>query len=215
MKLLHGIYGAGGCGRGIMPLLVEQAAENAELVFIDDSCPAEDVNGHPVLTWNAFVSKTGYEKSIAIAIANSAIREEIDRKRQAENIDLIDIISRNSVMMDDVDMGAGCLISPFVTITSNIRIGIQFHCNIGSYVEHDCRIGDYVTFAPGVKCNGNVHIDDHAYIGSGAVIKQGVHGKPLRIGRGAVVGMGAVVTRDVAPGSTVIGNPARDMSPNG
>ena len=196
-----------------MPLLVEQAAQDDELVFIDDGCPTEYVNGHPVLSWDAFVSKTGYEKSIAIAIASSTIRETIDRKRQAAGVGLVDVISRNSIMMDDVEIGSGCLISPFVTITSNIRIGMQFHCNIGSYVEHDCRIGDYVTFAPGVKCNGNVHIDDHAYIGSGAVIKQGAQGKPLRIGRGATVGMGAVVTRDVAPGTTVIGNPARVMAP--
>ncbi len=72
-----------------------------------------------------------------------------------------------------------------------------------------CVIGDYVTFAPGVMCNGNVHVQDHAYIGTGAVIKQGLPGAPLVIGRGAVVGMGAVVTKSVPPGVTVVGNPAR------
>lgn len=198
-----------------MPLLVEQAGEGDELVFIDDAAAVRQVNGRAVWTWQDFLSKVGYEKSIAIAIADSEIREAIDRKRQAAAIALIDIVSRNSVVMDDVEIGEGCLISPFVTITSNIRIGTQFHCNIGAYVEHDCRIGDYVTFAPGVKCNGNVHIGDHAYIGSGAVIKQGTLDRPLRIGRGAVVGMGAIITRDVAPGATVVGNPAREMKPKG
>ena len=119
----------------------------------------------------------------------------------------------NAIEMDDVRIGEGALISPFVTLTSNIRIGDHFHANLYSYVEHDCVIGDYVTFAPGVRCNGNVQIDDHAYIGAGAVIRQGKPGAPLRIGAGAVVGMGAVVTRDVAPGQTVIGNPARPMQP--
>ena len=37
--------------------------------------------------------------------------------------------------------------------------------------------------------------------------------KPLVIGAGALVGMGAVVTRDVAPGAVVVGNPARVMAP--
>jgi acetyltransferase-like isoleucine patch superfamily enzyme len=115
------------------------------------------------------------------------------------------------VQLDDVRMGEGAILCPFVTLTSNIRIGKHFHANIYSYVEHDSIIGDYVTFAPGAKCNGNIRIEDHAYIGSGAVIKQGNPGNPLVIGRGAVVGMGAVVTKSVPPYTTVIGNPARPM----
>jgi serine acetyltransferase len=43
-------------------------------------------------------------------------------------------------------------------------------------------------------------------IGSGATILGGVH-----IGAGALVGAGAVVTKDVAPGATVVGNPAREL----
>ena len=56
-----------------------------------------------------------------------------------------------------------------------------------------------------------MHIHDHAYIGTGAIIKQGTPDKPVVIGAGAIVGMGAVVTRDGAPHTTVIGNPAKAM----
>ncbi|EAZ5844363.1 acetyltransferase, partial [Salmonella enterica] len=101
------------------------------------------------------------------------------------------------------------ILSPFVTISVNTTIGRFFHANLYSYVAHDCQIGDYVTFAPGAKCNGYVVIEDNAYIGSGAIIKQGVPGKPLIIGAGAIIGMGAVVTKSVAPGITVCGNPAK------
>lgn len=106
---------------------------------------------------------------------------------------------------------SGAILAPFVTITSNVRIGKNFHANIYCYVAHDCVIGDFVTFAPAVRCNGNVVIEDHAYIGTGAILKQGRPDKPLVIGRGAVVGMGAVVTKDVPPGVTVVGNPARPL----
>lgn len=41
------------------------------------------------------------------------------------------------------------------------------------------------------------------------MIKQGTPEKPLVIGKGAIVGMGAVVTKSVAAGTTVVGNPAR------
>ena len=101
------------------------------------------------------------------------------------------------------------ILCPFTTITSNTKIGKGFHANIYSYVAHDCIIGDYVTFAPSVKCNGNVHIEEHAYIGTGAIIKQGTPEKPIVIGKGAVVGMGAVVTKSVKPGDVVFGVQSR------
>jgi acetyltransferase-like isoleucine patch superfamily enzyme len=61
-----------------------------------------------------------------------------------------------------------------------------------------------VTFAPKICCNGNVTIGDGAYVGTCAMLKQGV-----TIGRGATIGMGAVVLDDVPDGATMVGNPAR------
>jgi acetyltransferase-like isoleucine patch superfamily enzyme len=49
-----------------------------------------------------------------------------------------------------------------------------------------------------------IHIEDDVWIGIGAIVLKGV-----RIGRGARVEAGAVVTRDVAVGATIAGNPAR------
>ena len=63
-----------------------------------------------------------------------------------------------------------------------------------------------MTIAPGAMINGNVFIDDLAYIGSGATIKQGIS-----IGKGSVIGMGSVVVKDVEPGSTVVGNPGKTI----
>jgi acetyltransferase-like isoleucine patch superfamily enzyme len=76
-------------------------------------------------------------------------------------------------------------------------------------VEHDCVIGNFVTFAPGVKCNGNVIIEDQVYVGSGAVILNGTPKKPLIVGKGSIIGAGAIVTKSVAPYSVMIGNPAK------
>ena len=132
----------------------------------------------------------------------------------ADGVYFFEARATNVVQLDDVQLGEGAVLCPFVTLTSNIRIGQHFHANIYSYVAHDCVVGDFVTFAPGVMCNGNVHVEDHAYIGTGAVIKQGLPGAPLVIGRGAVVGMGAVVTKSVPPGVTVVGNPARPLIKN-
>lgn len=202
---LVGVYGASGCGRGIMPLIREQHP-HAELVFIDDALSPGFINGHKIVDWVNFLDRAGNSKAVCIAIAASETRKKLyDRCAQAR-IPLVSARATTVIQMDDVVIGSGACLSPFVTLTSNIRIGHCFHANINSYVEHDCVIGDFVTLAPGAKVNGNVKIGDHAYVGAGAVIRQGVE-----IGAGAVIGMGAIVTRDVPPGLTVVGNPARPL----
>jgi sugar O-acyltransferase (sialic acid O-acetyltransferase NeuD family) len=213
------IFGASGYGREVLPLLREQLqgdfnAGRADLVFVDDEPPALVINSQRVLTYSEWLAEPAGSRHVNIAIANSQVRQRLVQRCAADGVQFVEVRAANVLQMDDVQLGEGALLSPFVTLTSNIRIGQHFHANIYSYIAHDCVIGDFVTFAPGVKCNGNVHIEDHAYIGTGAVIKQGHPGAPLVIGRGAVVGMGAVVTKSVPPMVTVAGNPARPMIKN-
>lgn len=211
------IYGASGFGRDVLPLLRRQLHESGtkdwELVFLDDSPPAPVVNGVRVQRYHEWLAEPAGSRHVTLAIANSAVREKLAAQCAADGLRFLEVRAANTVVMDEVQIGAGAVLCGFVTLTCNIVIGKHFHANLYSYVEHDCVIGDYVTFAPGVHCNGNVVIEDHAYIGTGAILRQGRPGAPLVIGRGAVVGMGAVVTRSVAPGTTVVGNPARVLRP--
>ncbi|MDK8755863.1 acetyltransferase [Acinetobacter radioresistens] len=210
---VYAIYGASGCGRSLMPVAREYLKTQniqSEIYFIDDSLNQQAlINQHKAMNYESFKQLAVQNKYVLIAIANSLIREKIAQRLLQDNISLWSIQASNVIIMDQTEIAEGAALSPFVSITSNVKIGKCFHANLYSYVEHDCVIGDYVTFAPGVKCNGNIHIEDHAYIGTGAVIKQGTPDRPLVIGKGAVVGMGAVVTKSVPPGVTVIGNPAR------
>lgn len=210
---LFAVYGASGYGREVMPLAREQLRREGipaeRLVFIDDEPQAAIVNGQRVLRFEQFLKEDASERRAVLAIASGSVRELLAQRCENNGVQSWTVAASNVVQLDDVSLGTGAVLSPFAMLTSNVRIGRHFHANIYSYVAHDCVIGDFVTFAPGVKCNGNIVIEDHAYIGTGAIIKQGKPGKPLVIGRGAVVGMGAVVTRDVQAGATVIGNPAR------
>ncbi|MFG6531428.1 MULTISPECIES: acetyltransferase [unclassified Sulfitobacter] len=205
MTHLIGVYGASGCGRGIMPLV---RAHNplATHVFIDDGLVPDRANGHDIVDWTGFLALKADRKLVSLAISHSRIRKSLAEKCDAAGVPLFEARAANVVELDDVVIGDGACLSPFVTLTANIRIGRCFHANLYSYVEHDCVIGDFVTFAPGAKVNGNVTIGDHAYIGSGAIVRQGI-----TIGAEAIVGMGAVVTRDVPPGVTVVGNPAKPL----
>ena len=211
----YAVYGASGFGREVLPVLREQlqsASGPWELVFVDDGAQMTMQNGHRVMRYVEWLKEPADTRYITIAIANNKVREELASRCEKDGVQFVDVKGRNTVTLDEVEIGHGAVLCPFVTITSNVRIGRHFHANIYSYVAHDCVIGDFVTFAPGVHCNGNVVVEDHAYIGTGAIIKQGKPDAPLIIGSGAVIGMGAVVTKSVAPMTTVIGNPARVMN---
>lgn len=135
-------------------------------------------------------------------------------------------------------IGSGTRIWQFVIVLPGAKIGAD--CNVCShcFIENDVVIGDRVTIKSGVQLWDGLEVGDDVFIGpnatftndryprsgnrtfdlertvlepgcsigAGAVILAGV-----RIGAGALVGAGAVVTRDVAPGVTVVGNPARPM----
>lgn len=214
-KPLYGIVGAGGFGREVMPvaeqMLAAQGAGGHELVFVVEFGDTAPVNGHRVLTMDAFTAAGG-ERHFNIAIAGHAARRRIALKLIDAGARPFAIVAPNSVQLAANHIGEGAILCPFSMVTSNARIGRYFHANIYSYVAHDCVVGDFVTFAPGVMCNGRVRIEDDAYIGTGVVIREGSDERPIVIGEGAVVGMGAVVTKSVPPHTTVIGNPAASLA---
>ena len=215
---LYGIFGAGGFAREVIPVASEMLRvkhnnkKDFELVFVVENLKkASLLNGYRVISSEDFLASQVEDKYFNIAIADHQTRARIAEITQATGINPFSIFAENSVRLDANQIGEGAILCPFTTITSNAKIGKFFHGNIYSYVAHDCIIGDYVTFAPNVHCNGKVIIEDYAYIGTGAVLKQGTEDKPIVIGKNAVVGMGAVVTKSVLPFTTVIGNPAAPL----
>jgi sugar O-acyltransferase (sialic acid O-acetyltransferase NeuD family) len=213
MSVIYGIYGASGYGKEVYQLLKSQLKSNDdEIVFVDDGSNLDSLFESRVIKYKEFLSLSSKKLFIVIAIANGKIREKLTDKCLNDGIKLFNIKANNVICLTKVKIDDGYILNPFVTLTSDIKIGKSFQANLYSYVAHDCVIGDYVTFAPSVKCNGNVFIDDYAYIGTGAIIKQGKNNKPLKIGKGAIVQAGSFVTKNVPDGMTVFGNPAVELT---
>jgi acetyltransferase-like isoleucine patch superfamily enzyme len=89
-------------------------------------------------------------------------------------------------------------------VNAAAEIGRGVIVNTSASVDHDCRVGEFAHLAPGSVLGGEVVVGARAFVGLGARILPCV-----TIGEEAVVGAGAVVLRDVPPGATVVGVPAR------
>lgn len=216
-KIKFGLFGAGGLGREVMPYAKASVSRTlgvspdlVDVFFVETWEPKQtEVNGYGLVSMEQFLQMAG-SRYFNVAIGDGRVREAIVNK-VGSTAQALSVHAPQTVFLDGNAIGAGSLFCPNSMVTSNVSIGRFFQANIYSYVAHDCVIGDFVTFAPGVRCNGRVDIHDYAYIGTNAIIRDGTSDKRRRIGVGAVIGMGAVVTKDVPDGVTVFGNPAREL----
>lgn len=203
------IFGSGGFGRELVAparLYLGQRGRNDQIVFATDK-PTDGPFDRDVFEINT--SEIAEDDEVVIALGEPAQREQVHDRIGGKRGSLI---APTALIGPNVLLLSGAVICDYAMITASCSIGWQFQANIYSYVAHDCVVGNFVTLAPRASVNGNVHIGNNVYIGTGAVIKQGTKSNPITIGHGAVIGMGAVVTKSVAEGEVVVGNPAKPLS---
>lgn len=104
-------------------------------------------------------------------------------------------------------VGAGTVLLANVTVCADAVVGEHVMVLPNSVISHHTVVEDYATIASGVCVSGRCVIRRGSYLGSNCSIRE-----DTEIGEGALVAMAAVVTRNVAPGVTVIGCPARPQA---
>lgn len=110
----------------------------------------------------------------------------------------------SAVISQGVFIGAGTQVLSQANISAGATLGEGCIVNSKASIDHECQIGNGVHIGPGATLCGCVTVGENVFIGAGSVILP-----RIKIGDGSVVGAGAIVTKNVSPGLTVVGNPAK------
>lgn len=204
------VLGAGGDGLVVAEAIrqASDAGQPMRLVgFLDDARPAPIVDGHPVFggldDWHRLASEVRFVP---------AIQKVRDMPRRANRLERLAIPR---------DRWA-TVIHPSAVVARNVQIGIGVYIAACTTIQPGCRIGDFASVRGGAALGHDATVERHAYVGPNATmcgrtrLSEGAHLGPnavildaLAVGRFAVVGIGAAVTRPVPDFAVVMGNPAR------
>jgi len=171
--------------------------------FIDRNNAGNSLYSTPIISDENFNSE---KYKAIVAIGDPKMRKKICGFVELKGGKFFTITDPNVILLDPgrITISEGCVICAGVVITIDVFLGKHCHINLNSTIGHDTQIGDYVTISPGVNISGNVKIGKNCYIGTNACIKERIN-----ICDNTIIGMGAVVIKNITEAGTYIGNPAR------
>ncbi len=185
------IFGAGGFGREVASWAgrAQWQGQGFEVAgFIDDNAPAEELNRFPVMSLAAAAARHPGASVIA-TVGDPKLRERLIAKALDAGLVATAPLVHPNVEYDHdyVEFGEGAVVCAGSILTVNIVVEAHAQINLDCTVGHDAVIGAYSTLSPGVHISGNVTLEPYTFLGTGAVTVNGLPGKPLTIGAGAVV----------------------------
>jgi len=198
------ILGDGGFARELVGWMAHARHPERPQALVHHATPAQrDWCGLPV---RGLAEVSGPARFL-LGVGPPAVKADMVRLALARGWVPAAYVDPTAVIGLGVRLGAGCVVCPYSTVSSDAVLGDYVTLNCRSAVGHDSRVGDFSTLLGSNIVNGWVDVGRSVLMGAGSM----VHPR-RRIGDDATVGMGAVVVNHVRPGSTVFGNPARRIS---
>lgn len=146
--------------------------------------------------------------AFAIGIGNPSVRLALadELARRCPHAEWPALVHPSVRYDGSCSFGRGSIVCANVVATVNVTVEPFVLVNLSCTLGHEAYLGAGSVLNPSVNVSGGVRIGKGVLLGTGAQVLQ-----YLSIGDGAQVGAGAVVTRDVEPGRTVVGVPARPL----
>lgn len=205
-------FGAGGHAKCLIEIL--RGDDGFHVVGLLDSNRAlagQAVLGIPVLGSDDLIAELKTKGVTHFFLGLGGAGDNGPRRRLYESaiaagLQPVNTIHPRATVSGFAKVGSGLTALAHAVINPGAKLGDNVIVNSGAIVEHDCVIGDHVHLATGARLASTVRVGTAAHVGAGATVRQ-----CITIGDGAVIGAGAVVVKDVPPGVTVVGVPARVM----
>ena len=209
------IYGAGGLGREVAWIIHRINQENQSwrfegFIVSDTIHVSPNDSSDQIIGDEAWLAEHA-DVAVALAVGNSAARLRIARRlRDSLGPERFPSLVDPTLVYDPAtcQISPGVVIAPSCVLSVNVRLDPFAYLNPLCAIGHEATIGDASILNWSVNVSGGVRIGEGVMIGSCGLILQ-----YLTVGDHAVVGAGAVVTKDVGEDSMVVGVPARVRTP--